>query len=925
MRRRVSKRAAAALATVVLAALFAAVTDPPPPAEATPHSTPSGNHCNPPINPGLGSYTCSYVSSTHYITTGTYTEEADGPGPGVTCDGFGRCVRTVTVTCEPQSLNVGCGVPALYSTSGPYEHWSTRTDVYGCPSSSHRSGGGCHVHVTPTAQNYGQICGVISAHAVTRSVNPVPGGTGGGGSHADWDTGVPCGNNPIIVNPPPPPPPQDPTLTVTGETVGEGDGAAEFTISLSPAASAPVTFDVATSDGTATEGDDYAPVSRQVTIPTGSTSAVVSTTVLDDTDDESDETFMMTLSNPSSNAELASTPSAEATITDDDTSTAPTNIRFTCSGTSPRYNLAYSWDPPSTGTVHSYTVTMRWAYAIGYPTTVAPHQRSWSTTQANSGTYWLTLRTHLVSGGGSVAGDQVSVATICSDLPQLSVADAPDATEGSGLVFTVSSNRTPSAAVTVDVATVAGTATAGSDYTVVNRTVTIPANTRSVDVSVSTVDDTVDELDETLELQLSSPSSGAILSVNTIATGRILDDDEPTVSITAPAGSVDEDTSGTANDLDFTVRLDAPAVRTVTVTATTSSGTATGGTCGTAGVDFAQRSATVTFIPGDVEETFTVRTCPDAVAGEGTEDFTVTLSGAFNASMGTSSATGQIDDTDDVTVSISGPAGPADEDTGGASNTVAFTVSLDVASTQQVTVMAATTAGTASDAACASGGDFLRRSMTVRFGPGDTTKSFNVRTCADAVPEVDESFTVTLSSPSNAVLGTATASATIRDNDEPQVSVSGPAAAVSEDTSGLSNDVVFTVALDVAHVKTVTVTAATSSGTATGGTCGSAGVDYANRTATVTFSPGDTSELFTVSTCPDTTTESDEQFTVSISGPSNATLGSPTTASAEIQDNDSTPQQQCQALHGPGWTPVLKPDGTVWYDSGGQIICAQPH
>ena len=75
MRRRVGTRAAAALAAVVLASLFAVVTDPPPPAEATggtSHSPPIGNLCNPIVNPGLGSYTCAFVSSRHYITTVTY-------------------------------------------------------------------------------------------------------------------------------------------------------------------------------------------------------------------------------------------------------------------------------------------------------------------------------------------------------------------------------------------------------------------------------------------------------------------------------------------------------------------------------------------------------------------------------------------------------------------------------------------------------------------------------------------------------------------------------------------------------------------------------------------------------------------------------------------------------------------------------------
>ena len=105
---------------------------------------------------------------------------------------------------------------------------------------------------------------------------------------------------------------------MVGETVSEGDGAVDFMITLSPAAAAATSFDAATSDGTAAAGSDYGSVSRRVTIPAGATSAVVSVTVIDDAVVESDEVFALTLSNPSTNANLGSMPSATATINDDD-------------------------------------------------------------------------------------------------------------------------------------------------------------------------------------------------------------------------------------------------------------------------------------------------------------------------------------------------------------------------------------------------------------------------------------------------------------------------------------------------------------------------------------------------------------------------------------------------------------------------------
>ena len=108
-----------------------------------------------------------------------------------------------------------------------------------------------------------------------------------------------------IINPPTTTVPGTlPELSVAGETVNELDGSADFTIALSPTASATVTVNVATSDGTGSAGSDYTAVNRTATIAAGSTTAVVSVTVLDDSATENDEWFTLTLSNPS-NANLA--------------------------------------------------------------------------------------------------------------------------------------------------------------------------------------------------------------------------------------------------------------------------------------------------------------------------------------------------------------------------------------------------------------------------------------------------------------------------------------------------------------------------------------------------------------------------------------------------------------------------------------------
>ena len=123
--------------------------------------------------------------------------------------------------------------------------------------------------------------------------------------------------------------PAPPVVSITGPgTVDESAGSASFTVTLSKTWTAAVLVDVATSNGSATAGSDYTAVNRSVTISAGSTSTTVSVTVIDDAVVESDETFTVTLSNPT-NATLSVSPNAQATIRDDDvppTTTTTTTV-----------------------------------------------------------------------------------------------------------------------------------------------------------------------------------------------------------------------------------------------------------------------------------------------------------------------------------------------------------------------------------------------------------------------------------------------------------------------------------------------------------------------------------------------------------------------------------------------------------------------
>ena len=189
-----------------------------------------------------------------------------------------------------------------------------------------------------------------------------------------------------------------------------------------------------------------------------------------------------------------------------------------------------------------------------------------------------------------------------------------------------------------------------------------------------------------------------------------------------------------------------------------------------------------------------------------------------------------------------------------------FTVSLSPKSTQTVTVRYAITNDTARQ-----GSDYTASpaTATLTFAPGEDQKTISASLIDDNIDEDDETFTVTLSNPQNAVLAQnrGAATATIRDNDEASLSI--------DDTDALEGSSVnFTVSLSLESARTVTVGYAITDATAEEGS------DYtaSPATATLTFAPGQTRKTISVPTINDNLDEADETFTVTLSNPQNAAL-----------------------------------------------------
>ena len=322
-----------------------------------------------------------------------------------------------------------------------------------------------------------------------------------------------------------------------------------------------------------------------------------------------------------------------------------------------------------------------------------------------------------------------------------------------GGTSTVTATVSPASATPFTVTVATDPATPSDDFTVTpNKTLSFAADatTSTGIVTITAVNDDVDAADQTVTV------SGTA-SINTVTapsdlTLTITDDDVPAFTI--------EDASGSEGGMVvFPVRMSVASTKAMTVNYATSDivGQAVAGT------DYTARNGTLTFAAGETLQTISVTTADDTV-DDPVETFTMTLSSPSADATGdpavltTASATGTI--SEGATLSI--------EDASiveGAK--MRFTVTLSEAPTgsDRVTVRYATS--TEADDTAEMTDDYNRTSGTLGFFSGQSETNFLVRTVNDGVDEEDETFTVTLSSPSAGVtIITATATGTITDDDE---------------------------------------------------------------------------------------------------------------------------------------------------------------
>ena len=240
-------------------------------------------------------------------------------------------------------------------------------------------------------------------------------------------------------------------------------------------------------------------------------------------------------------------------------------------------------------------------------------------------------------------------------------------------------------------------------------------------------------------------------------------------------------------------------------------------------------------------------------------------------------------------------------------DTVDFTVTLNrrsITPAQQVTVQYATLDGTAAD-----GTDYTAASGTLAFGVAETAKTVSVATTADSTSEDDETLTLTLSSPTNALLLDAEATGTIGDsaNLAPQFDAATTTRSVDENTRA---DIAFDTPVAATDGNGDRLTYSLS-----GPDAGSFRIEASSgqlRTwASLDYEDRSSYSVTVTATDPDSATDTiavtvlvnnvDEEGTVTLSPP--ALMG--TTVTAALEDPDG-------AIIGTAWAWQRSEDRNTW-------------
>lgn len=677
-------------------------------------------------------------------------------------------------------------------------------------------------------------------------------------------------------------------------SVNEGAGQVALTVVRSGGIQLAVSANFSTANGSAVAGSDYTAASGSVNFAAGETQKTIFVGINQDSFTEGDETFGVNLSNPSAGATLGQPSTATVTIVDDDGgSTVQFNpasytvnevdgqviLNVTANrigDATAQITVNYATRNGSAVAGQDYTAqTGTIVFANGETQKQIAIAITNDTLLENAENFFVDL-SNPQNASLKTDGSNTATVTITDDDSGPSTIRFSSATysvnEGAGSVtLTVVRSGGVQLAAGAAYSTTDGSAHGGSDYTTTSGSVNFAPGETQKTIVVPITDDAFIEGDETFTVTLSNPTGAGTIGNPSAATVSIVDNDGGgnTVQFNPTTYSVKETPGNSAVTLSITAnRLGDPGT-TITASYTTSNGTAT------AGLDYVATSGTVVFGPGETLKTISVTVLDDSLI-ENSETFFVTLTGATNASVTGQAATVTIadDDSPNATIGFSKSSYDVDEGAGFVTLTVTRSGGLGFAATVHYET---------SDQTAVAGKNYVASSGNITFAPGETSKNITISIIDEGDADPTLKFVVTLSDPNGTgfVGGQTTATVNILDNDANTFRFSSANYSVNEGAGSVTLTVEVVRSGD--PTKAIGVDFVTVDGSA------KAGTKYTRTEGRLTFGANETSQTITVPIIDEPFIEGTTTFGVVLAnpGPSPARLGSPSSATVAIIDNDA--------------------------------------
>ncbi|MDD1795480.1 hypothetical protein LRP50_20320, partial [Enterovibrio sp. ZSDZ42] len=685
----------------------------------------------------------------------------------------------------------------------------------------------------------------------------------------------------------------EPIASLTGDSTIEEGMSASYTVSISKAVDTDTHVSVSISHKTSESGD-ITPITRDVVIVAGQTSATFTFDIIDDVFDETadSDTYTVSISNietgdPAQN--IAAPPAIETHIRDEnafdhaENNDAP-NLSLSGSetvveGESATYELLLSHIPKSDVII---TVGVTRISAEGDDVQESSRQ---ITILAGTNSAKFTIETiddvfdesddndvfsvvvSGVEGGGFERQPSLpeSIKTTINDgdanAPILTLTGDSSVNEGESASYTLTISEAPTSNLTVAVVVGHKTSEDG-DVTPVTREVVIAANTTSTDFTVATLDDSILETtdDDVFEVSVTGTSGGGfeVLPDNPSAVETTINEDttgtdKPTLTLTGDASVIE------GAEASYTLTISEAPMTALTVTVVVGHKTSEDG-------DVTPVTREVVIAANTTSTVFTVATLDDSILETNDDDVfevsvTGTAGGGFevlpdNPSAVETTINEDTTGTDKPTLTLTGDASVIE----GAE--ASYTLTISEAPMTALTVTVVVGHKTSED------GDVTPVTREVVIAANTTSTDFTVATLDDAILETtdDDVFEVSVTGtsgggfevlPDNPSAVETTINEDTTSTDKPTLTLTGDASVIE------GAEASYTLTISEAPTSNLTVTVVVGHKTSEDG-------DVTPVTREVVIAANTTSTDFTVATLDDSILETtdDDVFEVSVTGTS---------------------------------------------------------